>query len=641
MLKPLFVTTPIYYVNDRPHVGHTYSTLAADVLTRFWRQRERKVFFLTGTDEHGTKIAQSAKAAGKTPQQFVDEVSAEYKKAWAGMGIEYDYFIRTTEERHIAAVKEFLSRLKKAKTPDGKEAVYSGSYNGLYCTGCEKFITEKDLQDGLCIYHRILPEQVEEKNYFFRLTSYLPQIEKLIYEDKIRIEPLERKKETLGLFKVGLEDFSISRERENWGVPLPFDPAQTTYVWVDALINYITASGFASDPNNFDFWWEKGEVQHLMAKDILKFHCIFWPALLVAAGVRPPDRVFVHGFFSVNGQKMSKSLGNVIDPLYLAGEYGVDAVRYLLLTPFGFGQDGDVQVDRFPQRYNADLANDLGNLASRAIKMVEVNFGGIVPEQKSPDEAALDLANEVEKTEKKVAELFERISLTEAADEIGQLVKKANRFFDAQAPWNLAKEKKAEQLGTVLYYTLETLRHLALLYYPFMPVKSVKLLEYLGERPDKDVDALGRLQWGRLKAGAKVAHPEPLFPRLDKKGAEPAAPEVGVTLEESDGLASIQDFAKLKLKVAVVESAERVEKSEKLLRLQVSLGGESRQVVAGIAQFYAPETLVGKRVVVVANLKPAKIFGIESRGMLLAAKKDGRLVVLTPDGEIPPGAEIS
>jgi len=640
MQKPLFITTPIYYVNDRPHVGHTYSTLAADVLTRFWRQRERKVFFLTGTDEHGTKIAQSAKAAGKTPQEFVDQISAEYKKAWVGMKIEYDYFIRTTEDRHSAAVKEFLTRLKKAKTPDGKEVVYSGTYKGLYCTGCERFLTEKELENGLCPLHRTVPETVEEKNYFFRLTSYLPQVERLIYEDKIKIEPLERKKETLGLFKVGLEDFSISRERESWGVPLPFDPEQTTYVWVDALINYITASGFASDSHNFDYWWDKGEVLHLMAKDILKFHCIFWPALLLAAGVKPPDRIFVHGFFSVNGQKMSKSLGNVVDPLHLAGEYGVDAARYLLLTPFAFGQDGDVQVDRFPQRYNADLANDLGNLASRAIKMVEVHFSGVVPEIKSPDETALDLANAVEKTENKVNDLFERIALTEAADEIGQLVRKANRFFDSQAPWNLAKEKKTEQLGTVLYYTLETLRHLALLYYPFMPDKSARLLEYLGERPEKDPDCLGRLQWGRLKSGTKVSHPEPLFPRLEKKGVEPAVPEAGVMLEE-DGLISIQDFAKLKLRVATVEAAERVEKSEKLLRLQVNLGEESRQVVAGIAQHYSPESLVGKKIVVVANLKPAKIFGVESRGMLLVAKKEGRLVVLTPDGDIPPGAEIS
>ena len=640
MQKPLFITTPIYYVNDRPHVGHTYTTLAADVLTRFWRQRERKVFFLTGTDEHGTKIAQSAKGADKTPQVFVDEVSAEYKKAWGGMKIEYDYFIRTTEERHTNTVKEFLSRLKKAKTPDGKEAVYSGVYKGLYCTGCEKFVTEKDLENGLCIYHRIPPETVEEKNYFFRLTSYLPQVEKLIYEDKIKIEPLERKKETLGLFKVGLEDFSISRERESWGVPLPFDPEQTTYVWVDALINYITASGFSTDANNFDLWWQKGEVLHLMAKDILKFHCIFWPALLLAAGVKPPDRVFVHGFFSVNGQKMSKSLGNVIDPLFLASEYGVDAARYLLLTPFGFGQDGDLRVDRFATRYNADLANDLGNLASRAIKMVETNFGGSVPEAKSPDEAALDLANEVEKTEKKVAELFERIALTEAADEIGQLVKKANRFFDSQAPWNLAKEKKTEQLGTVLYYTLETLRHLALLYYPFMPEKSQKLLAYLGQSVEKEPEVLGLFQWGRLKAGSKVSHPEPLFPRLEKEKTAAEAPGVSVALEE-DGLVTIQDFARLKLRVAVVEQAERVEKSDKLLRLQVNLGGETRQIVAGIAQHYPPESLVGKKIVMVANLKPAKIFGVESRGMLLAAKKEGKLVIVTPDGEIPAGAEIS
>ncbi|MCI0331328.1 MAG: methionine--tRNA ligase [candidate division Zixibacteria bacterium] len=640
MQKPLFVTTPIYYVNDRPHVGHAYTSLAADVLTRFWRQRERKVFFLTGTDEHGTKIAQSAKAAGQTPQAFVDEVSAEFRKVWDGMKVEYDYFIRTTEERHVNTVKNFLSRLKKARTPDGKEAIYSGVYKGLYCTGCEKFVTEKDLENGLCIYHRIPPETVEEKNYFFRLTSYLPQVERLIYEDKIKIEPLERKKETLGLFKVGLEDFSISRERESWGVPLPFDPEQTTYVWVDALINYVTASGFSTDANNFDFWWGKGEILHLMAKDILKFHCIFWPALLLAAGVKPPDRIFVHGFFSVNGQKMSKSLGNVVDPLYLASEYGVDAARYLLLTPFGFGQDGDLRVDRFAARYNADLANDLGNLASRAIKMVEVNFGGSVPAAKSPDEAALEMANEVEKAEKKTAELFERVALTEAADEIGQLVKKANRFFDAQAPWNLAKEKKTEQLGTVLFYTLETLRHLALLYYPFMPEKSQKLLAYLGENVEKDPEALGRFQWGRLKPGSKVSHPEPLFPRLEKDKTSSEAPEAGVALQE-DGLVTIQDFARLKLRVAVVEQAERVEKSDKLLRLQVNLGGESRQIVAGIAQHYQPESLVGKKIVMVANLKPATIFGVESRGMLLAAKKEGKLVIVTPDGDISAGAEIS
>ncbi|MCX6835824.1 MAG: methionine--tRNA ligase, partial [candidate division Zixibacteria bacterium] len=356
MTRPFYVTTPIYYVNDVPHIGHAYTTIAADMLARFHKLAGRETYFLTGTDEHGSKVADAARAVSKTPQEFCDDIVLKYIDAWKALDIENDYFIRTTSDRHAQGVCKILDAMLKARTDDGREVVYSDYYEGLYCTGCEKFVTEKDLVNGLCPDHKRAPEKIKEKNYFFRLTAYADKIRKMIESGEMVVLPEERRREVLGLINQDLPDFSLSRERVEWGIALPFDSSQVAYVWVDALSNYITAIGYDDDPECFNKWWSNSEIVHLMAKDILKFHCLYWPAMLLAAGLKPPDTLFLHGFFTVDGDKMSKSLGNQIDPNDMVRRFGPDATRYLLLTQYPFGVDGDIQASRFAQQYNSDLA---------------------------------------------------------------------------------------------------------------------------------------------------------------------------------------------------------------------------------------------------------------------------------------------
>jgi methionyl-tRNA synthetase len=637
MNQKLFVTTPIYYVNDRPHIGHSYTTIAADVIARFSRMKNQMTFFLTGTDEHGSKVAESAKASGKNPQEFCDFNAKFYKEAWKNLSISYDYFVRTTDKRHEQAVFKFLEKLYKAKTKDGKSVIYSGEYEGLYCVGCEKFVTEKDLVEGLCPDHQKKPEKVKEKNYFFRLSSFLEEVEKLIQRDKIRILPEERRRETLGLFKQGLEDFSISREKVTWGIPLPFDPSQKVYVWVDALQNYISAIGYGDDQDELDLWWNKSQVVHLIGKDILKFHCIFWPAMLLAAGEKPPDTIFVHGFFTVDGKKMGKSLGNVIDPHYLIEKFGSDAVRYLLLTQFPFGQDGDIQENRFSEKYNSDLANDLGNLVSRVLKMVLDFSGGEIPQPDSYQQKDKEIINSAEDVSKKVYEHIENININSAADEILKLVRSTNKYIEDNAPWNLAKNKEKARLDTVLYTSCESLRFISLLFYPFLPEKCRRIRELLGFKGEQlEPSFESEKSWGFLKPKTKVGKPESLFPRwvkekIEEKGKEKKEKEV-VTFEE---------FSRLDLRVAKVIEAERVAGTNKLLKLKIDIGGEERTIVAGIAENYSCEELLGKKIVVIVNLAPAKIKGIESKGMLLAAEDENGLALVILDKDIKAGTKIS
>lgn len=639
MPQSFFVTTPIYYVNDRPHIGHSYTTIAADLLARMNRLAGREAFFLTGTDEHGTKVAEAAAAAGLTEIEFCDRTVETFKTAWKNLDIQYDDFIRTTSERHKKAVLKILDAMRAARTPDGREVVYSDYYEGLYCLGCEKFLTEKELVDGLCPYHRTTPQKLKEKNYFFRLTAFAPEIRRKIESGELKILPEERRAEVLGLIGQDLPDFSLSRERVKWGIPLSFDPSQIAYVWVDALTNYISAIGYADDPAKFSKWWGKGEVVHLMAKDILKFHCLYWPAMLMAAGVKLPDTIFLHGFFTVDGEKMSKSLGNFIDPNDMVPEFGPDGTRYLLLTQFPFGIDGDIQAKRFVNQYNSDLANDLGNLLSRVCKLIETNFDGKLPR---PYKTLPGLQPLIELAEAVPGAAYDHARNFRISNSIAEsiaLVRAANKYFNDAAPWILAREGKTEELGGVLYACCEVLRIVSIMLYPAMPRKMTELRSVFGL--DNSTLTLQRAQvFFDLVPGTPVKFVTPLFPRLESKAATEVKAEPAKA-KEPDNLLDISEFAKADLRVAKVLEAERVTGADKLLRLQVDLGSEKRQIVAGVAQFYSPEKIVGMKIIVVTNLKPSVIRGVQSNGMLLAAKSGSQLFVLTPEGDLPPGAKVS
>ena len=472
MKKKYYITTPIYYTNQAPHIGTAYTTVAADVLARYYRKLGEDVLFLTGTDEHGEKIAQAAKKANKSPQEFVDEIAELFKKAWEKLNISYDDFIRTTDEKHKKGVEKFLLKLKDS----GK--IYQDEYRGLYCTGCEKFITKKELVDNKCPDHQKEPELISETNYFFKLNDFLPKVKKLIESNKLIIEPKERKKEVLSLLKQDLGNFSISRQNVKWGIDLPFDKGQKTYVWVEALQNYITAIGYGDDSEKFNKYWPAD--LHLIAKDIVKFHAIFWPALLLATGLELPKKIFVHGFFTVEGQKMSKSLGNVIDPVYLADRYSADAVRYFLLREISFGQDGDFSIKRLEERYNSDLANGLGNLVSRVLTLSE-KIGA------KAEKADKEFSSEIKSVQEKCKKTIEEIKFNETLESIWQLISFCDEYVEKNKPWELIKndqEKSKEVLGQLLTTTKE----IANLLEPFMPETSEKILNQI--KQNKKTEAL-------------------------------------------------------------------------------------------------------------------------------------------------------
>ncbi len=639
MSQALYITTPIYYVNDRPHIGHGYCTVAADVLARYHRLLGVESFFLTGTDEHGSRMERLAASAGMTPQQLVDRNSQYFRDAWKKLAIENDYFVRTTDRRHEDAFRMLIGRLHDARTPDGKPAIYEGEYKGLYCVGCEGFLTERDLtEDGLCPDHQAKPEHVIEKNYFFRLTSYLDEVKEAIESGRLNILPKERRNEVLGLFKQGLEDFSISREKVSWGVPLPFDPDQNAYVWVDALSNYITAIGYGDDRDQFDKWWGGSRVVHLVGKDILKFHAIYWPAMLIAAAEKVPDTIYIHGYFTVSGRRMAKSLGNVISNEDLVDRFGTDSSRYLLLNMFPFGTDGDIRIDDFYRKYNADLANDFGNLISRSVKLAKKPFDGRVPPlgELTADDAALH--ESIRSLVQTCREQVESLNPSGAAQVFMDVCRELNRYFDSQKPWALAKEGKVDRLGTILRVTLEGVRCVSVLAFPYMPGKCRELRRILGTDPvPKSLDEAESL--ALLTEGGKLELESPLFPRIESPKADSTTS--GEPDGEADNIISIDDFAKVELRIAEVMEAEKVPKADKLLKLQIRIGEERRQIVAGIAEHYSPDQLIGRKIIVVANLQPAKVRGIESNGMLLAASHGKRLALLTIDGDLPSGAGVS
>ncbi len=643
--RPIYITTPIYYVNDKPHVGHAYTTIVADFLTRAFRLLGREAFFLTGTDEHGAKVSEAARERGMTPQQWCDLHARHFQEAWKRLEINYDYFIRTTDKRHEQGVIKMLERLRKV-TKEGQPVIYEGEYVGLYCLGCEKFITEKELVDGLCPNHLTKPQELREKNYFFRLKAYLAQVEEKIRSDEIRVLPIERKNEVLGLFKQNLEDFSISREKVDWGIPLPWDPSQNAYVWVDALPNYITATGYGDNERDFGKWWKNAQVLHLMAKDILKFHAVYWPAMLLAIGEKPPETIFIHGYFTVNGQKMSKTLRNTLDPHTMVDQFGPDGARYLLLTQFPFGQDGDLKADLFVQQFNSDLANDLGNLVSRVVKLANQYLPGQKLAYQSSAKPVVGLLGQAHTATIDAIREFrkgvEDLSPSESIGAAMKLVRELNRWFDGEKPWKLAKSGDLAMLEFVLGYSAEATRVAAILLSPVIPSKSREILRALGfSNPEAELSIEHLQDWGTRPIGPFVLDAS-IFPRMEKVNVTTTpAPEAKKTEEAPANVVTIDQFRQTQLRTALVVAAEKVVGADKLLKLQVTIGTETRQIVSGIALHYKPEDLIGKTIIVLTNLKPSKIRGVESNGMLLAASQGETLRLLTTDGPIEPGSSIT
>jgi methionyl-tRNA synthetase len=624
-----YLTTPIYYVNDRPHLGHAYTTIVADTMVRYRRLAGDDVWLLTGTDEHGDKIAQAAAKAGVTPQALADQNSAAFRETWRALGISHSDFIRTTEERHQKVVLAILQKLWDAGE------IYLGKYGGHYCFGCERFYTEKEIVDGKCPDHQTVLQWIEEENYFFKMSKYQGWLIDYIERHPDFVRPERYRNEVLGFLRDPLTDLSISRPRRRleWGIPLPFDDKYVTYVWFDALINYVSALGGPGDPRFEKFW---PHVQHVIAKDIVKPHAIYWPCMLKAAGIPLYRHLNVHGYWTLGGQKISKSVGNLVEALALKEKYGNDAFRYFVLREMVFGLDADVSEEAFVGRLNADLANDLGNLVSRVTTLiVNLNRGG-VPEPGQPTAAEEGVLAAFTKAKADAAIAMEEFAFQRALAAMWEFVGVVNRYVDATQPWALAKDaSKRERLSAVLYTLAESLRVLGIVLAPFLPDAATKIRAGLGQPGEpKLVDAV----WGRLAPGTTVQKVSGLFPRVDvpiKPGtgeleAVTAAPRI-----------KIDEFGKIELRVAEVVAAEPLPKSKKLLKLTVSLGEEQRTLVAGIAEHYTPAELVGKKVVVVANLEPAKLMGVESNGMVLAASSAGKLAVLTPDRDLPPGSKVS
>ncbi|MCF7823094.1 MAG: methionine--tRNA ligase [Candidatus Marinimicrobia bacterium] len=624
-MSRFYVTTPIYYVNDEPHIGHAYTTVLADVLARFHRALGDKTYFLTGTDEHGQKVQQAAEKRGVDPQQHVDEYVLRFQEKWDALDIRYDQFIRTTQANHKAVVRHLLQLLWD------KGLIYKDTYEGWYSVAEERFLTDKEYEEG--DWRDV--KQLSETNYWFKMSAYQEKLINYIHDNPDFIQPEFRKNEVLGFLRQELGDLCISRpkSRLSWGIELPFDSEYVTYVWFDALTNYISAIGYPDRDEEFKTWWP-ADV-HLIGKDILTTHAVYWPTMLMAADLPLPKTIFAHGWWLMGDTKMSKSLGNVIRPLDLANEYGVDALRYFLMREMTPGQDASFSIEAFIGRYNSDLANDLGNLVNRITKLLGRNFDSILPDpgETSPEDA--DLIQHVNGLQERVRDELDQLKVNYAITHVFDVLREINRYLEETAPWKLLKTDK-DRAGAVLYNAAEALRLSAVHLYPVMPDKIARLLEVMGTSAKARFGEPGWFEWGHVKSGTTLGQIDGLFPRIEVKEAPE---ETSVKLDLKPEI-SFDDFTKLDIRIVKIIKAEKHPNADKLLKLQVDLGAEQRQVIAGIADFYAPEDLVGKSVSIIANLKPAKIRGEISQGMILAAEDDVTVAPLTPLKDVKPGSKV-